>query len=214
MLTITTPAESQQLLSQAQMRVAAGLASNDTSQDAALAEVGLRVAAEIAAHCGIAVGAGGAPTLNREKLTETFRVVEGFEMLVLSRRHDIAIESVTVDDIVLDAGDYEVEVEEGVLYRLLSDCQVRWYARKIVVVYQAGFGSVPPDLVGAATDLFRLRRSEGSRDPMVRAEETDVPDVLRERTEYWVGSVPGSSDSGMPTSVASRLSRFANAPVA
>jgi hypothetical protein len=210
MLTITTPASSLQLLTAAQLRTAAGLAPGDASQDTALADTGLRIAADITSACKVAIGAGAEPTLLRETLTETFRGVRS-EQLVLARRFGVTITSVTVDDTALAGTEYEVEPESGLLYRLSGNCRVCWAFTKAVVVYAAGFSTVPADLSGAAGDLMRIRVSEAAQNPLVKGESVEVPDVMTRRTDYWVGSVPGSdSGSPVPTEIASRLSRYMN----
>ena len=84
-LTVTAPAEDLQLLSEEELRVAAGLEPDDASQDAALAIHGLQVA-DGAGRClrhrqgrlrslSLAPLRGEAPlTLKAETLVQTFRV--------------------------------------------------------------------------------------------------------------------------------------------
>jgi hypothetical protein len=152
-LVITTPAADPALLTIAQMRVAAKLDPSDGSQDADLAARGLAVAAGIMAECRIAVGQGGDPTLLQETLTETFYSVE-IDELMLARRHNVAITSITVDGTALTAGQWVLNSEAGILTFLLNDCPRRWCARKIVAVYQAGFATIPDDLVAVAIEYF------------------------------------------------------------
>ncbi len=209
MIEITTAATDLQLLSIAEMRAAAGVTG--TASDAELKALGLRISASIAAECNVSAGSGLGPTFRRETLTETLRLQTSRAAIVLSRRHDIEIESVAEDGTVLDTANYEVDGEAGLLYRLVNDCATDWCGRKLVIVYAAGFDTVPGDLKQAAIDFFRSSYLERERDPLVKAEETDVPGVLRERREYWVGSVPGTSQAGaVPGAVAGQLSRFRN----
>lgn len=214
MLTITTPATDRQLLNAEQLRLAAGLAKDDASQDEALSEVGLRIAAEIAAACKIRIGSGAPPTLRRELVTQTFRGPRLRE-LILDRRHEVEITSVAVDGVALTASDFEVEPEAGLLYRLDGALMTTWWrGRSLVVVYAAGFEDVPADLAAVAADLMRLRLATESRDPLVKSESTEVPDVLTKRTDYWVGAMPGSSSGPVPAEVAARLSRYMNWAIA
>lgn len=207
-LTVTTPASDLALLTIAEMRALAGVA--DSSEDAELTALGLRIAAAITAECNIAVGSGSEPTLLRETLTETFYGVDAGE-LVLSRRHKISITSVTEDGTALAADEYLVNPEAGILKRLQSDYPVDWCARKVVIVYQAGFAEVPGDLKQAAMDFFRVAYLESSRDPMVKRVREDIPGVMEKETDYWVGSVPGQTKEGaVPDIVAGQLSRFRN----
>src|SRR5690606_3095045 len=134
------------------MREAAGVA--DTSQDARLSAMGLRIAADICTECNIAVGSGAAPTLRRETLTEIIRGAYS-DVLVLSRRHEITITSVVVDGSTLDAAAYEVDPESGEFHRLCDDIPTPWCAQKVTVVYEAGFDAIPGDLKDAAAEFFR-----------------------------------------------------------
>jgi hypothetical protein len=209
-LVVTAKKSDLSLLTVTQRRVAAGLLSTDTSQDADLLARDLAVGAGIMAECRIAVGQGNDPTLFQETLTETFYSVDVDE-LMLARRHNIEIQSITVDGTVLTTDQYFVNTESGIITYLSSDCPRRWCARKIVVVYKAGFATVPPDLEQAALDYFRAVSMESDRDPYVKAESVEVPGLETRRTELWSGTLPGSaSASGMPDSVSSQLGRFRN----
>jgi hypothetical protein len=162
------------------------------------------------AECNVAVGSGAEPTLWQETLTETFRCVET-DKVVLSRRHNIDVASVTVDGTALDAADYEVDSESGIVWRLCNDIPRRWCARKVVVVYDAGFTTIPSDLKMAATDFFRLAWLEQSRDPSKKRDEVDIPGVAHTVTDFWVGSIPGQSSEGsVPDIVAGQLQRYRN----
>lgn len=207
-LVVTSPASDLQLLTIYEMRAAAGIVG--ATQDPDLQAHGLKVAAAISAECAIAVGAGAEPTLKQETLTETFRAVDA-PVIVLSRRHNIDIASVTMNGTVLDETEYEVDPEGGLLYRLCNDTPVRWCARKVDVVYDAGFATVPSDLKMAAIDFFRLSWLEKDRDPSVKTEEVEIPGVERVKTDYWVGSIPGEASEGaVPDVVAGQLRRYRN----
>lgn len=196
------------------LRVAAGLSSSDDSRDADLTAAGLRIAAEIADACRVVVGEGGEPTLRRELLRETYSACDD-DALVLSRRHKVEIVSVSHDGepITLDAR--SLDGEAGVLERWVNGRRSRWRGRQVLVEYRAGFDDpLPPTLVGAVTDLLRLRLSADTRDPLVRASTVDVDGVESVRNEFWVGALPGSggaASSGLPHDVLARLGRFKNA---
>lgn len=207
MLTITTPAEDLQLLAIDEMRELAGVAGNGS--DASLRRLGLRIAADICAECNIAIGAVAPPTLKRETLTETFRGVAA-EVLILSRRHDIEITSIVVDGDGLAAGDFEVDAESGIVTRIDGELPITWAASKIVVVYEAGFETVPGDLAHAAADLFRFTWREKGRDPSVKGERVSVPDVEDRELSYWAGSLPGMGEGAVPDFVSGQLGRFRN----
>lgn len=204
-LTVTTPATSLQLLTIAEMRAAAG--ASDASQDDDLNAMGLRIAATIATECRVAIGSGGEPTLLRETLTEVIRQVN-VDYLFLSRRHNVAISSIVVDGDTLTADDYEVDAESAKLTFLIDDVPVKWRANKVTVVYAAGFATAPADLKLAAMDFFRLAWQEKSRDPTLKSEEIDVPGVERVRKDFWIGTLPGMTESAVPTVVDGQLQRF------
>lgn len=209
-LTITTPATGLSLLSIEEMREAAGVA---TGSDAALTAMEARCAASIMSECGIAIGSGGVPTLRRETLTETFYQACG-EILILSRRHDVDIASIVEDTVTLVDSDFMVDAESGLLTRFCSDTPSWWSARKVVVVYEAGFDTVPADLKMAAMDFLRSSWLEKGRDPLVKSEETDIPGIMREKRDFWVGSVPGQTNEGaVPDVVSGQLMRFRQARI-
>lgn len=210
-LTVTTAASDHALLTITEMRALAGV--TDGSQDVALSALGLRIAAAITAECNVAVGSGANPTLLQETLTETFFYVSS-EDIYLSRRFGIVIVSVVEDAVTLDADEYLVDTESGLLNRLDDEgYPIRWCAQKVVVIYQAGFATtaIPGDLKQAAMDFFRTTYLEGSRDPMVKSEREDIPGVMERERQYWVGSIPGQSNEGaVPDVVAGQLKRFRN----
>lgn len=215
-LAITSAASSRHLLTSTQRRVVIGLASNDSSQDTPLTDLSLRISDAIAAECQVAIGSGAIPTLLRETVTETLRFVCEPE-IILARRHGVSITSVTVDGTVLDAAEYFVDTESGMLYRLSSDQPTYWQADKIVIVYLAGVAddAVPGDLQQAAADFLRLAWLDRTRNPSLKSERTEIVGVETLQRDYWVGSVPGQSNAGaVPDIVAGQLQRFRNGSVA
>jgi hypothetical protein len=212
MLVVTEAAESLQLLTIEEMRVAAGVTGSGS--DDQLATLGLRISASITSECNIAIGSGAPPTLLRETLTQTYRH-QRRTRLVLSRRHEIEVVSVDVDGEAVLPADCDVDPESGIMSRLVEDCPSRWIGSKIVVVYKAGFGTIPGDLKMAATDFFRSSWLEGQRDPALKGFVEDIPGVLRTETQYWVGSIPGQTKEGpVPDIVSGQLKRFRNAGIA
>jgi hypothetical protein len=211
-LVITTPAADLSLLSVEERRTAAGVTGAD--YDTTLEAMDLLAAATIVDECNIAVGEGGEPTLLQETLTETFRNVAA-DYLRLARRHEITISSVTIDGVVLETSEYEVNPESGILRHLDGAFYAPWYAMTAVVVYQAGFQTVPAALKGAASSALQSIWSRSRRDPAVKAQEIDVDGLDRVRTDYWVGTVPGQADFGtLPDFVIAQLKRFRNPAVA
>lgn len=207
MLTVTTPATDYTLLTIQEMRAAAGIIG--ATQDPDLNAHEAKVADSIAAYCNLAIAGSSRPTLKQETLTETFRLVRA-PVLILSRRHAIEVISVTVDGALIDASEYEVQPESGLLYRLSDDRPIDWCATKVTVVYKAGFSTVPADLKMAATNFFRTSWLEKSRDPAVKSEEIDIPGVMNSRQDFWVGALPGQPEGPVPDTVAGQLVRFRN----
>ena len=213
-LQIVTPATDLLLAPIAALRAAAGLASNDGSRDSELTAVGLRASAEIVEACRISVGEkedgdAAEPTLRREKVREIFSG-SCKEVLILSRRHTVKIESVTQDGnpVTLDAR--SLRSESGLLYRWTDGHQWSWTGQEIVVEYEAGFETVPPSLIGVVTDLVRLRLSQAEVDPLVKATRIEIPDIETIQTDRWVGATPGADATGLPADFMPRLARFFN----
>lgn len=167
MISITTPATDRNLLTAVQLRRAAGVSADSVE----LTELGLRVSDSISNMCKVISDGVSVPTLRSETITQTFRSVCQDELL-LDRVPVTSITSVTVDDTVL--ADTEYEQSTGLLRRLnTSDHQIRWYGRKIVIVYVAGYATVPTDLALAAAEYVKLLWSAGDRDPTKKAEWID-----------------------------------------
>jgi len=212
---VTTPANDTSLASIETMRVAAGLASDDASRDTQLTSLALRLSAEIVNACAVVVGSGAPPTLRQERLTETFSPKgQSVGTLVLSRRHEVAIVSFTEDDEAVTLDAEAIDVESGLLDRLIDGTPSKWCASKIVVVYDAGFDEIPPDLEGCVADLARIRLSEASADPLAKAVTVEIPGVETVRTDRWVGGYPGQASgkntTGVPPEIMGRLSRYVN----
>lgn len=209
LLTVATPATDLTLLSIEEMRAAVGITG--PGQDAQLRAMEKRIAALITTECDIAVAPGTPPTLRREALVQTIYRACG-EVLVLARRHDITISSIVEDGVTLLDTDFIVDPESGELNKLCDDYPTWWSAKKLTVEFSAGFATVPEDLKEAAIDFFRASWLEQSRDPLVKSERINIPDVREVERQYWVGSVPGQSSEGaVPAVVVGKLARFSNA---
>lgn len=209
-LVVTEKASDTLLAPIAVLRAAAGLTAGDTSRDTELTDLGQRISAEIVEACRIAVGEGAEPTLRKETLTETFSGCCD-DVLILSRRHNVKITSVTEDGNAVTIDARGLKSEAGLLERWVDGCRSRWWAKEIVVVYDAGFDTSPPSLVGVVTDLARMRLSQASVDPLVKSVRVEVMDVDTVQTDRWVGATPGSEPNGaLPAEIMARLSRFMN----
>jgi hypothetical protein len=214
MFTVITPATSIALLTIAQLRDAAGLDPNDTSQDAKLQLLGDRVALDIATHCNVVSDGLNSPTLLSETVSDTFDDCSRQQELFLSRRFVSAVSSIDENGTVLTTDDFDIDRESGVIWRMFSGRRGWWYSGAAKVTYVAGFVAPPPDLVGAAYDMVKFRISQGARDPLLKALEIEIAGVDRTRNEYWVGSLAGqSASSAIPDIVAGQLGRFRSVSV-
>lgn len=205
-LTVATPASNRALLTIDELRAAAGVVGN--SQDTALEAMGLRIADAIASECNVVPGTGAIPTLLREALVETMYGVRCTD-LVLARRHDVEITSILSDGAALT--DFVVDPESAIVTKLENDMPKTWHAQKVVVTYSAGLTTVPGDLKQAALEFFRWTWQSSKRDPALKSEVVDVPDVERTEKNWWVGSVPGQAGAGVvPDVVVGMLRRYRN----
>lgn len=206
-LEILTPAADLALLSDEELRLAAGLAADDASQDASLADLGLEAAEWIADICGIRTAGGFPPTVLAEGLRETFPAVWSGVELVLARRF-VSDVVVTENGSALTNGtDFVVLDDRGVLQRMSSGYGLQWQAAPIVVEYTAGFGAgspasaVPATIKAVAKDYVRLRYGIGSLDPLVRSETVNDVDSVTYRDT-------SDSQGGFEEAARERLARF------
>ncbi len=151
-------------------------------------------------------------TLCRAGLTETFWG-EPFcaEYLILNRWPVAAVASITVDGVAVDAAEYRMDDETGLLYRLDASgypCVWSW-CKEVVVVYTGGYlmpdetsPTLPASLEGAAIELVASYWLSRGRDPRVRSEA--IPGLAD--VSYWVGAVGAAGD--LPPSVVSKISPF------
>lgn len=201
MLTVTSAAADPNLLSVEEMRAAVGVTGS--SSDAALLILNGRISRAIAAHCRVASAGVAARTLRQETLTETFRTGMSREKLILSRRPIVSVTSIVEDGETLTGSDYEIDASSGILTRLEDDEPACWSWSKIVVVYVAGWSTVPDDLKLAASKLASEIYTVGTRDPNLK--RIEVAGV--EEREYWVSP---SSDPLISAEVDALLAPYMN----
>lgn len=204
LIAVTTAASDLTLLTDADLRQATGVA---TGSDTQLAALGRRVAAAITSRCNVRTAGAQTPTLRLETITETFRLDCPVDVLLLARRPVVEIVSVTEDTVAVDSTDWETDEAAGLLRRLSSDYPAWWQACKIVVVYRAGWATVPDNLRNAAMKLAGVFWSEGQKvDPSLK--RVSIPGVIDK--EYWVGP---SDDPALPREVEDLLGDYINTVV-
>lgn len=205
MFTVTTPASDKTLLTAAELRDAVGV--TDNSKDSQLAAIGASVALSIARYCNVSASGVTEPTLRSETITETWRLGGCVDFLIPARRFVSSITSVTVNGAVIAADGYEIDPATSIIYRLADDVRTQWEAGKIVIVYVAGFSTVPSDLKTAAAKFVSEIYSTGTRDPNLKRLKIEG---VSER-EYWV---PPTTDPLISQEVADLLFAYRNHVVA
>jgi len=185
--TVSIPAPDRNLLTLAEMKDALGI--TDSASDAKLETLGLQLSDLISDECCIPSDGVNIPTHRSETIVETFRLNNGANPLIISRRFVSWVASITEDGTELSAADFAIERAGGLLSRLDSSGGVIcWTAREVIVTYDAGFAIVPATLKLAATTVLREQWSAARRDPLLRR---DSVYGVGER-EYWVDSSSGS----------------------
>ncbi len=114
--------------------------------------------------------------------------------LFLRRTPVVKIDSVRVDGIALDASEFRLDPDAGLLDRLSSDgIPCAWsFCKSVVVAYTAGFilpgasgRNLPPAIEGAVVALVSDYWASRGRDPTLRSET--IPGVIER--QFWVGAV-------------------------
>lgn len=140
-----------------------------------------------------------------ETLEETLRGCLGREELILSRFPVTEITSIVEDDVTLDADDWEIDWDSGLVYRLSDDVRIAWEGDKVVITYQAGYDlldGLPRDVEKATIELMKLAYFGARRDPLARS--VDIPGVMSKT--FWVGMV--GDNGALPPSVTALLDPF------
>jgi len=116
--------------------------------------------------------------------------------------------SVTLDDVLLDTDDYQLD-DRRALWRMDgTGYRCGWNGGKLVTVYDGGYdlpSGAPADLADLAMELVRGGWHSAQRDPMIRAQ--DIPGVLS--TQFWVGT-PSDLVGGLTEVQASVLDNYRN----
>jgi hypothetical protein len=190
--TVTAPTGSYDLTTLADVK--AELMITDDLSDTWLSSVISRISAQIRLYC------------NRVFQVETlqdaiyyqmdpypYQVPGGVMQLQLSRWPIVSIASVTINNqiaspLVLTQGtDFTVDPNTGILIRLNSytGYPMIWEDDPTVIVYQAGYETVPLDLEDACIRLIKMKWFARTRDPLLKS--TDDAGVGTQA--FWVGSL-------------------------
>ncbi len=168
MLTVDTAADSLALVTVEEAKAELRIAADDDSQND-------RLAALIQDASAIITGWCNRDTFISEELTQTERLTEAEECLILARELNVEITAITEDGTGLADADWERD--GALLYRLDSnDRRVRWSACKVEIEYTAGFtagADVPRILRRAALDALTALYGSQGRDVTIRSEQTE-----------------------------------------
>jgi hypothetical protein len=198
-LTVTTVADSTNLTILETLKDELGISQDSTESDARLNRLIAEASAAVTTYCR--------RVLAQEGVSEVFRLEYPSEYLMLRRIPVSEIDTVTVDDVAVDADEYEVDSPTGILYRLdSSGYRCHWYScKKIVVAYTGGYellDSLPYELERATLALCKQYWFTVNRDPLVKSE--DIPGLGS--FEYWVGSV--GANGSLPPDVIDLIAPF------
>jgi len=180
LLTVTSFAESYDLTVLETAKEELGISLSETGYDAVLTRLIHETSSAISTICD--------RVFAEESVSETFRLGYVQESLILRRRPISSITSVTEDDIVVDAAEYECDLGAGILYRLTTeDFRTGWSANKIIIAYVSGWyllDDLPYDIERACLlwmKSFWVNARRNGGDTLVKVE--DVPGLMRK--EYF-----------------------------
>jgi uncharacterized phiE125 gp8 family phage protein len=202
-VTVITPASASALTLLATVRADLGLVA--TSDDAWLT-------AEISAASSV-IGSYCRRVWGRSTVRETFRaVLHNREGLLLARLPVVSVASVEVDGAALDAAVYELDAEEGGVYRIEGLNRVSWAAHRVAVTYTAGYllpgeagRDLPADVERAARLLVVSAYLARGRDPSLRS--VNVQGVAAESYQD-----ARAGNGGLPAVVAEMLAPYREWP--
>src|SRR5262245_46241075 len=182
-LVIEEPAESKNLTVLQTVKAELGITTDE--KDAVLEGLISQASDIVAAYCD--------RVFARETVTEHFwperrSWYENWDALVLSRTPIEEIISVTHDNSILTTGDYEVDTNAGILYRMTALSVFDWCVHTSVEVqYTGGYlllDDLPRGVERATILLVKDYFYSGQRDPRIKTES--VPSIYS--VDYWIGA--------------------------
>jgi uncharacterized phiE125 gp8 family phage protein len=204
-VTVTDAADSYDLTVLATVKSELNIPASNQTEDANLSRWIREASQAIATECG--------RVFAKETISEVFRH-SCADRLILTRYPVASITSVTEnDDAALDDALYELDVENGFLYKMTADAvptQISWPSSRTTVVYVAGYellDELPADIERACINMVKMMRSASKRDPLLRSES--IPGVLDQT--WWVGGSGSSNvNQGLPPDVLSLIAPYRN----
>lgn len=105
---------------------------------------------------------------------------------------------------LIENTDFLVDYAQGTITRLDSAGYPRlWSPNPIVVLYSAGYATIPPSVIKAVIDIVRTEYYGRTRDPLLRGE--NIEGVYS--AQYFFGNGPGTQKS-LPPSIAGLLDKY------
>lgn len=181
MLTVLTPATGRDLTTLAQIK--SELSLTDGADDVWVADAISRVSVDIARFCN--------RTFGLEQMSETFRLRQPADKLMLARFPVVLIDSIVEGGTSLIEGQWEADTASGMLYRLDAGDTARWCAGKVTVTYTAGYRlpgdplrDLPGDIETATVEMIKAMWFRRSRDPAARSEAVQGVSTIAYRDAF------------------------------
>ena len=213
MITITTPAGPQSLVSLSVLKEELGVVG--TTDDALFTRWIAQESARIASALG------RPDELGLATLTETIRLPGSNSAfhgdswfssqnyaparpIVLERYPIVSVISITLDGVLIDPSGYDLDGSR--VYKTYSGCRVPWFGLSVTIVYTAGYDlpdNAPFDLAGACIQLVSARKAGRGRDPGVRRERVDGVGETVWHDPTIVEGIPGGMTEEVWNSIAS-----------
>lgn len=194
--TAAAPAGPYDLTDLATVKDELNIPTSDTSKDAFLSRAITQASAAIASYCNRVFAVETVQdVIHPERDAYPYQVPGGVAPLQLSRWPLVAVAWVSIVDppgtttTLLEGSDFQSDLARGWLIRLnkYTGYPSSWDPVMTTAVYQAGYASIPADLVDATLRLVTARFAARGRDPLLRSE--DQPGLGTQA--YWVGGMPG-----------------------
>jgi hypothetical protein len=126
----------------------------------------------------------------------------------LKRYPIVSMASIVEDTVTLDpAADYEVDAENGIVYRLSGTTRIPWTGQVEVFSYSGGYATtddVEPDIQTACLLMLKHRMAAQGRDPLLQ--RLSIPGVIDQ--QFWVGQTTKTAQSGLVPEAEDLVERF------
>lgn len=166
-----------------------------TGDDTLIGSICLAVSASLEGFCNT--------IFTQRAVTETLYPEEPVTNLVLAHSPAIALSSLTIDGVAQTLSDYTLMKASGMVRQNEGEAIS---GRKIVVVYTAGYATLPADVLEAAREFIKLVYGAKTRDASVKSESTEGVGAITYRSAAY-DAVTGPTGVKVPGEVAAMISR-------